>query len=73
MLKSFVLRTQDRDVQVERKCYMSESQAQHGFSIAAGKHLGQAAHWFAVPTMPAKGYWINPRGDVLEMRAVKTA
>ena len=68
MVRTFILRLQDRDVEVARKCYMSLPQAFQGFAKAAKSHLGESATWHCVPEMLFTGYYRNARGDVLEMR-----
>jgi hypothetical protein len=68
MKRDFILRTQDTDVVVARKNYMTLEQAFVGFKKAARTHLGDSATWVSVPEQLFTGYYRNPRGDVLEMR-----
>lgn len=67
MKRDFVLRTQDSDVVIARKAYMTLDQAFGGWKKAARDHLGECAVWHAVPSMLFGGYYRNPRGDVIEM------
>ena len=68
MKRTFILRLQDKDIEVASKQYMTMEQAFVGFKKQARIHLGDYASWHCVPEMLFTGYYRNPRGDVLEMR-----
>ena len=68
MIRTFILRLQDTDREVARKCYMSGPQAIQGFAKQAKEYLGEHPQFVARPSEMFGGYYRNAAGDVLEMR-----